>query len=109
MKVYPISDEQGRIFAFQVRVMLDGRRAFCKVARSIPGVRHVDPHGSLPGYDFCEFTIGDVTFSAEEPFGDNSRYWVGPRPPRWVPEVAQVLEHFRRTRVFFLWVRTSAR
>jgi len=36
--------------------------------------------------EFCQFEVEGITFVVEEPFGDNSRYWIGPRPPRWVSQ-----------------------
>jgi hypothetical protein len=61
-----------------------GRRRACRIVRRIPGVAIVrEP--KLFGWlyepdEFCEFTLDGVTFKIWEPFGDNSRYWVGPVP-----------------------------
>jgi len=30
--------------------------------------------------EFCEFEFEGVSFAAEEPFGDNSRYLIGRKP-----------------------------
>jgi len=97
MRVYDIKDKQGRVFAFEVDNTFLGRRGLRKLVQTIPGAQVV---GDLRGDEFCAFKLGDVTFVAFEPFGDNSRYWVGPKPPRWVPEIEAVLNRFRRARIF---------
>jgi hypothetical protein len=40
--------------------------------------------------EFCEFNVGDETFVMWEPWGDNSRYWIGTRPPHACPELTHV-------------------
>ena len=42
-----------------------------------------------------------MRFVVWEPFGDNDRYWIGPRPLRWVPEIEEVREAFARAPVLF--------
>ena len=104
MKVHDVKDEEGRVFAFEVSNTLLGRRGLCRVVRRIPGARLMKEPAAFSWFseeEFCEFQVGDVTFVAWEPFGDNSRYWIGPKPPRWVPEMAGVREAFRRARVIF--------
>jgi hypothetical protein len=34
---------------------------------------------------FCEFELDRFMFEVREPFEDNSRYWIGPEPARWIP------------------------
>lgn len=56
--------------------------------------------------EFCEFEVDGVTFVAWEPWGDNSRFWVGPKTmggetPQWSPAVDHVREAFRRARPVF--------
>lgn len=69
----------------------------CRVASSIPGaviVRQPQFLSSLREEVFCEFEVGGVRFVAWEPFGDNSRYWIGPEPARWVSQIVIVREAF---------------
>lgn len=47
---------------------------------------------------FCEFEVEGQRFIVWEPFGDNSRYWVGPEPAVWCKEVDVVRAAFRRAR-----------
>lgn len=54
---------------------------------------------------FCEFEVEGVRFEAEEPYGDNSRYWIGPSPPRWVAQVGSVREAFLDRQGPSLWFR----
>ena len=109
MKTYEILDEDGRIFAFEVNNAGLGRKGVCRVVETIPGARitrRPRPLSWLREEVFCEFEVGGKTFVAWEPFGDNSRYWIGPEPTRWLPQttsVREAFEAFRESRLF-RWV-----
>lgn len=98
MRVYELKDENGRVFAFEIDVPLRGRRGVCSIVRRIAGAKLTRTPCFLSWFreeDFCEFEIGDVKFHAFEPFGDNSRYWIGPKDaPTWHPEIEVVLQAF---------------
>lgn len=92
-RVYDSIDDQGRLFAFEVDNLLCSRTAIIEVVSTIPAA-HITTK-QLSEDQFCTWAIGNVTFAAEEPFGDNSRYWIGPiSPTGWVPETEIVREAF---------------
>jgi hypothetical protein len=99
VKLHELKDESGRVFAFEVDVTLRGRRGVCSVVRRIPGVVVTKAPRFVSWFreeTFCEFEFGGVAFQAVEPFGDNSRYWIGPKDaPAWHPEIEVVLQAFR--------------
>jgi hypothetical protein len=100
MVIHDLRDEDGRVFAFEIDNLLIGRRGVCKVVESIPNARVVERPRLFARSQvcvFCVFEINGITFVAEEPFGDNSRYWIGAEPPRWVPEIELVRAAFSRT------------
>jgi hypothetical protein len=106
--VYDIKDPQGRVFAFEVENSALGRRGVCKVVARLPGCRLVKRPRFLSWVresEFCQFEIEDTTFVVEEPFGDNSRYWIGSKPPRWVPQIAAVRQAFIDKSTVSFWVR----
>jgi hypothetical protein len=43
---------------------------------------------------FCEFEVEGQRFVIEEPYGDNSRYWIGPEPPAWCEQIGVVRDAF---------------
>ena len=92
MRVHDHLDNQGRIFAFEVANI--GRRAICYVAEQVPDVHILRVPGLRSRDQFCEFEINGRLFVIEEPFGDNSRYWVGPEPPSWCEEINVVRNTF---------------
>ena len=97
MRVYDLTDEQGRLYAFEVANVLLGRRGVCSVASTIPGATIVRKPRLFSGEEeFCEFEVDGQRFRAWEPFGDNSRYWIGPEPPTWCPQVERVRVAFLR-------------
>ena len=106
MRIYDLRDEEGRVVAFEVPNMWLGRRGALRVIRAIAGARITRrPHAFtlFAEEDFCEFTLGDVTFGISAPFGDNSRYWIGPLPVLWCPEVEAVRAAFAAAGPFGLW------
>jgi hypothetical protein len=77
MKVYDLEDEEGRAFAFEVDATI-GQRGAERVVAGIPDVRMIRRRRALSGDDaFCGFELVGVAFVIEEPWGDNSRYWIG--------------------------------
>jgi len=98
MKVYDLKDTEGRVFAFEVDNLFLGRRSACRVVRAIAGARIVREQRPLSWRhdEFCEFEVEGITFVISEDWGDSSRYWIGPIPPRAVPEIDQVRAAFLR-------------
>ena len=98
MRVYDLHDDDGRIFAFEVNNFLNWRLGIIRIIAKIPGAR-ITWRPSLSWFSpevFCRFEIDGIEFEAWEPFGDNSRYWIGPNPARWVPQIDMVRDSFVR-------------
>jgi len=99
MKIYDLYDDQKRVFAFEVSNFGITRRGVCRLVQAIPGVVLVREPKLFSWFredSFCEFTVDGETYEAEEPFGDSSRYWIGPCCPRWLPQTEKVREAFSR-------------
>jgi hypothetical protein len=105
MKIYGIPCSSDRFAAFEVANWRIGRRGACAIVRRIPGVEVLKRPVFLSWFReevFCQFRVGDHTFEIEEPFGDNSRYWVGPagigegKALEWVPEIELVRAAFEQ-------------
>ena len=97
MRVRDLHDEEGRVFAFEVRNFFRARADVCQVASTIPGVRIVRKPKTFCWFRedvFCEFEVDGVTFIGWQLFDDN--YWIGPEPARWVPQIGSFREAFER-------------
>jgi hypothetical protein len=101
MTTYDLTDEQGRIFAFEIENSLIGRGGVVGVATLIPGstVKRTPVFLSWFREDsFCEFEVDGELYIAEETFGDNSRYWIGPKnvteANRWRAQTEKVRKAF---------------
>lgn len=95
MRTYDVTDKHGRTFAFEIDNVWMDRASVAAVVRTILGARLKELHVSWFGPDeFCEFEVGGITFVAWEPWGDNSRYWIGPRPPEFSEHTATVRAAF---------------
>ena len=107
MKTYDLRDNQERIFGFEVNnfPLLSRQRAAALVA-SIPGAEVTRwPLRTFFSQedDFCEFIIAGKRFVISEPYGDNSRYWIGSIEPG-SRECCQELEVVRNTFAnFYSW------
>jgi hypothetical protein len=80
VKIHPINDGQGRLFAFEVGNVLLGRRDLVRIVRAIPGATVLrGPRRLLRSEEtFCQFEVDGFAFEAFEPFGSNSRFVIGP-------------------------------
>jgi len=95
MKVHDLKDTDGRVYAFEVNNGLLSRKRALKVVSAIQGVKVLRaPANYDSNEEFAEFEIEGVLFKIWEPFGDNSRYWVGPEPAEWCEQVSIVREAF---------------
>jgi len=101
VKTFDLTDDEHRVFAFEVGNTLLTRRKVCKIVSDIDGVTVLrEPKvfrlSQEDDETFCEFEVDGVTFEACEPFGDNSRYWIGPKNGKWSPQSDKVREAFVR-------------
>ncbi|MCV2371423.1 hypothetical protein, partial [Roseateles oligotrophus] len=95
MRVHILPAADGTPFAFEVGNLLLTRGQACRVVESIPGAEIVRRSRLFRDTsDFCEFRIGDDVFVIEEPFGDNSRYWIGPKNPEGSSSIGVVRRAF---------------
>ena len=110
MRVHDLLDEHGRVYAFEVSNTVIGRRGACAIINRIPGSRIVRGPGFLSWVreaEFCAFELKGQRFLVEEPFGDNSRYWIGPEPPVWCEEIDEVRRAFLNANSFMALARGS--
>ena len=109
MKTYELLDEDGRVYAFEVSNAGLGRKGVCQVVETVPEARITRRPKFLSWFReevFCEFEVDGEAFIAWEPFGDNSRYWIGPEPTRLLAQTQSVREAFdaRRESRIFRWL-----
>src|SRR5450432_419149 len=106
MKTYDVVDKSGRVFAFEVSNSGLGRRGLCRVVATVAGAVITKRPLFLSWYReeyFCRFEIDGDEYAANEPYGDNSRYWIGPQPPRWLPQTDRLRDAFARFKKPCLW------
>lgn len=100
MKTFDLYDGYGRLHAFEVNNALLSRRGLLTIVNTIPDVKIIRrPLRFFSWFReevFCEFSVGERRFVAWEPFGDNSRYWIGAEPPGSCTELLLVQDTFSR-------------
>ncbi len=100
--------EDGSLFALEVTSAWISFRPPFRALRSVPGITNLKRN--CFNEDRASFMYGGERWVVNEPFGDNSRYWIGPErgrnsalDARPVHEAFQKLETFR----YRLWRRFS--
>jgi hypothetical protein len=81
MKTYPLLDKlHGHMYAFEIENLYIGVGEIVRILGRIDGVSNVQARGMFSGSSDvrAEFKYHDKDYVVIEPFGDNSRYWVGP-------------------------------
>lgn len=93
MRTYPIYDEAGVMFAFEIGNAVFARR-FAAVLRGIAGVSNVRPRRFWVGCPdvHIRFCYYDREYIVWEPWGDSSRWWIGPDDDEAPSESAADLE-----------------
>ena len=81
MQTYPIIDDSGTIYAFEIENSYVGPGALERVLANVPGVTQVQSRKLFAASHetIVKFTFKGEEFEVSEPFGDSSRYWIGPR------------------------------
>lgn len=85
MKTFPVAAETDeRVVAFEIDSVYVSRRTIAKLLKQIEGVADIRLGGRFGSSNDIrvEFKYLDRDYIVWEPFGDNSRYWVGPRDLR---------------------------
>jgi hypothetical protein len=80
MRTYPVNDESGAMYAFEIDSSTVSPRRLSYLVRSRLGaVVTKGPQGFFSREDWrLRFLHARIEFEVWEPFGDNSRYWIGP-------------------------------
>ena len=80
MKTYPIFDECGEQLAFEIESAYTNPRMVSEVLRGVDGVSNISVRSpfSKETEELISFTLDSVDFLVWEPYGDSSRYWIGP-------------------------------
>jgi hypothetical protein len=81
MKTYPVlNDKKARTPIFQIENVYIGPAAIARLLDEVVGVTDVQPRKSFTKSKdvLIEFTYMGQSYIVWEPFGDNSRYWIGP-------------------------------
>jgi hypothetical protein len=77
MKTYPIKREDFTLHAFEIENTYISMSAIKKILKSVSGVTSIKRQ--LFSDDRLVFKYNNEDWVVNEPWGDNSRYWIGPK------------------------------
>ena len=75
MRTYPLRPNDGPVAAFEIGNALIGKRTIARILSAVPGVTDV---ARGRGEGRLTFVYQGEPCIVWEPYGDNSRYWIGP-------------------------------
>jgi len=107
MKTWAITDEHGRVIAFEVSMISVGLNEIQKILQSNSEVGQLNQRRIFSAASEVHMTFsfrGDIHV-VWEPFGDNSRYWIGPKDKlpqsKDIAELEKSFQNYKPT----LWKR----
>lgn len=83
MNTFPVKETDQRLVAFEIENVYITINNIIKLLGTVPGVENIRrrSHFSSSSDVHVNFEFDGVPFIVLEPFGDNSRYWIGPEDP----------------------------
>jgi hypothetical protein len=99
MNTYEITDKDGTAFAFENENVYITPRKIAKLFTSTGGVTKVRIRKLLDSgnENRLEFEYLGGNFVVWEPYGDNSRYWIGPKDAKErLPQIAAIERIFEK-------------
>ena len=99
MRIFPANGKDGRAIGFEIENVYVSRKAISQLLKQVDGVSDVKLGGHFGSSNDIriEFQYLGCNYMVWEPFGDNSRYWIGPKNPEESVADAKGLEDiFRR-------------
>jgi len=95
MKTYPIIDDDGSLRGFEIPAPLS-YRPIRRALSSVEGV--ADIKRTWFNEDRIKFKFNGEPFIVWEPYGDNSRFWIGPAEPPSEQDISPIHEAFQQYR-----------
>lgn len=97
MRTWPATDEGGTVTSFEVSMIRIGLGEVERILRSNPDVSQLTRRRMFsPSEVHITFSFRGAEYLVWEPFGDNSRYWIGPKDgPTRSHDVAELERDFR--------------
>lgn len=95
MKTFPVKNSlDGRLIAFEVENAYIGPSTVARLLRQVEGVSNVERRRPFSGSSdiHVRFKHGGHSCIVWEPYGDNSRYWIGPESPDTFPQDMRFVE-----------------
>lgn len=105
MKTYLAIQRDGRVTAFEIEHACISRMTVSRILKQVAGVSGVHVAGRFGSSSDIRvaFQYFGLEYVVLEPFGDNSRYWIGPKNPgESVADARDLEDAFKRHRHPFL-------
>jgi hypothetical protein len=82
MKTYPVTDANGMQIAFEIENIYIGSKSIVDLLCVLGEIKNIRMRKPFTNSEYrIKFEYNGVDCVVWEPFGDNSRYWIGPENP----------------------------
>ena len=98
MKTYLVQDDDGKSIAFEIDIGYVTKKHLSKLLKGIDQVSNVKIRKPFQSPDdvHVEFDFQEQEFMVWEAFGDNSRYWIGPKDTNCQVDVIPLQSTFEK-------------
>jgi hypothetical protein len=102
MRTWELHTDDGRPFGIEISNLNITRGGVVRTIERIPGatVTSGKRYSERRRDDFCHFTLHGASFIAEEPFGDNSRYWIYAEVESGFAFISAIQRAFEQRKIF---------
>ena len=102
MRTWELHTNDGRPYGIEISNLTITRGGVIRTIERIPGatVTSGKRYSERRRDDFCHFTLHGASFTAEEPFGDNSRFWIYAEDEGGFAHVTTVQRAFEQRKLF---------
>ena len=94
MKTHIAKEDNGYLIAFEIEAIYYSRNAIAEILKATRGVSAVQFGGRFGSNNDVRlmFNFLNSSFIVWEPYGDNSRYWIGPKESSQKPIDIRIVE-----------------
>jgi hypothetical protein len=94
MKTHMAKECDGHLIAFEIEAIYYSRNAIAEILKTVKGVSDVQFGGRFGSNNDVRlmFNFQNSSFIVWEPYGDNSRYWIGPMESSQKPVDIRTIE-----------------
>ncbi|WKD51024.1 hypothetical protein [Microbulbifer spongiae] len=103
MRTYPIKSTEGTMYAFEVESVYISVNGIASILSTVDGISDMLQRKAFSSEEnLVSFQFQGEDCVVWEPYGDSSRYWIGPKEPEPYTDFSDVEKAFERYQPFII-------